>query len=480
MTSPLDYDHKKIVAGILLQRYLASGPAEVERARNQLLQECILPLVRTILWRKLGADIADQGGAQGPREEWAQEVYGKILIALLRQLGRWRSGEAPPPPPDKFWSYVASAAYNACKNAYARTPLPKGASYDASFQIYYLLTRQEGFALWQTAAGLLCGGYSAWKQAGLAEASEALRDDLQRDPEGFALAGLQKRRSGKTLRNCAPRELLLALLDQAGAPLEYSALIAAFDVLARAATPSLREVAVSSSSPQGEDPRDLITALEGHPSVEQTILERALLRQLWEQILRLPVRQRKALLLNLPGADIRLLPEMGVVGFGEIAEALEQTPAELAHLWNSLPLDDQTIALVLETTPPKVKNLRQSAYDTLSWRMRPFRRGALLRLWQEALRLPQPLALVFLLHASETQGVSLLALLVREGYITREGIAENLRLSPEDLKRVWSDLPMRFDQIAALLGQRAPTVVQWYLQACEQLHTHLVVIRGES
>ena len=40
---------------------------------------------------------------------------------------------------------------------------------------------------------------------------------LQCDPEGFALAGLHKLRSGRALRDCTPIELLTALLDQAGA-----------------------------------------------------------------------------------------------------------------------------------------------------------------------------------------------------------------------------------------------------------------------
>jgi hypothetical protein len=90
----------------------------------------------------------------------------------------------------------------------------------------------------------------------------------------------------------------------------------------------------------------------------------------------------------------RLLPEIDVVGFGAIATALEKSPAEMALVWNSLPLDDTTIALELATTAPKVKNLRQSAYDTLSWRMRPFRRGTLRRLWLAALCLPPPLATI--------------------------------------------------------------------------------------
>jgi len=314
----------------------------------------------------------------------------------------------------------------------------------------------------------------------LPEAAAGLRDDLQRDPEGFALAGLCKRQSEKRLRDCTPVELLMALLDQSEKPLEFSALVSAFDALTKAIGPPLQQVSLSLSGAQGENERDLTQEWDAHSDVEKTVAERALLRQLWEQILRLPVRQRKALLLNLPGADIRLLPEIGIVGFGAIAAALEKTSAELAQFWNALPLDDAAIALELDTTAPKVKNLRQSAYDTLAWRMRPFRRGALRRLWLAAIRLPPPMAVIFMLYARDTQGASLLVLLQREDYVDREDIARCLPLPAEDLNRAWPELPLRFDQIAALLRKPTPMVVQGYVQACEQLRTHLEELRGES
>src|ERR1051326_5101031 len=94
MTLQPDQDQKIIAAGILLQRYLDSASPELERVREQLVQECLLPLIRTTLRRKLGADIAGSSGLQGTREELALEVYGKVLIALLRQMERWHTGEA--------------------------------------------------------------------------------------------------------------------------------------------------------------------------------------------------------------------------------------------------------------------------------------------------------------------------------------------------------------------------------------------------
>lgn len=480
MKSQLDFDQKKTDAGILLQRYLVSPPATAERTRDQLLQAFMLPLIRTILWRNFEVDIASHNGHQGFREELVQEVYSKILIALLRQLKRWHTGEAPPPPPEKFLNYVASATYNACKNAYPRAHPTRGPIYDASFQVYHLLTRQEGFALWQTEAGLLWGGYAVWKEAAQPEASTATWDNLQRDPEGFVLAGLHRRYSGRKLRDCTPVDMLVALLDQAGSPLEFSTLVSAFDALEKTIQPSVHTVSLSLFGVQGEDAHDLAQKRDVSANIEQTVTDRAQLRQLWEQILRLPVRQRKALLLNLQGADIRLLPEMGVAEFGEIASALEKTPIELARIWHALPLDDARIALELGSTAPKVKNLRQSAYDTLSWRIRPFQRGALRRLWLAAIRLSRPMAIIFLLYARDAQESSLLILLRREGYVTSQEIAERLSLPQEDLKRIWHQLPMRLDQIAALLRKPIPIVVQKYVQACEHLHTQLIEIRGEN
>jgi hypothetical protein len=69
---------------------------------------------------------------------------------------------------------------------------------------------------------------------------------------------------------------------------------------------------------------------------------------------------------------MRLLTQERIATLDEIAESLEMTAEEFAHLWNRLPLDDATIASQLGASRQRVINLRSSARRRLSRRMKRF------------------------------------------------------------------------------------------------------------
>lgn len=90
-----------------------------------------------------------------------------------------------------------------------------------------------------------------------------------------------------------------------------------------------------------------------------------LLRQAWEALLLLPVRQRVVLLL---GAESRtgesLLPflmEQGIATEAELAQAMEIGARSFPVLLRELPCDDTRLAELLKLTPEAVRPLRQSA-----------------------------------------------------------------------------------------------------------------------
>jgi DNA-directed RNA polymerase specialized sigma24 family protein len=99
------------------------------------------------------------------------------------------------------------------------------------------------------------------------------------------------------------------------------------------------------------------------------------LHTLWEQVGRLPLPQRHALLLNLRDDDgqsaIEALPVCGIAGLREIAAVLEMPLPELADLWNRLPLDDHAIAARLGLTRQQVINLRKSGRERLFRKLGP-------------------------------------------------------------------------------------------------------------
>jgi hypothetical protein len=84
---------------------------------------------------------------------------------------------------------------------------------------------------------------------------------------------------------------------------------------------------------QEEDGLDQIeTQLDAGIDIEAALTDAdalsSLLQKLWAQIPTLPLHQRKALLLNFPGWDIRRLPDLKIARFEEIA-ALEHNPCLL-------------------------------------------------------------------------------------------------------------------------------------------------------
>jgi hypothetical protein len=100
--------------------------------------------------------------------------------------------------------------------------------------------------------------------------------------------------------------------------------------------------------------------------------DREELQALWREVAELPLNQRIALLLNLRdpdgGSAMHALPATGIVSMVELARLLGIDDAELAALWDQLPLDDLTIASRLGLTRQQVINLRKSARARLARR----------------------------------------------------------------------------------------------------------------
>jgi hypothetical protein len=106
---------------------------------------------------------------------------------------------------------------------------------------------------------------------------------------------------------------------------------------------------------------------------DRVIGQRHLLEQVWDEVPKLPRRQRVALLLNLRDVNgsgmLWLLPVAGVATIRQIALILEIPDAEFAQLWRELPLDDAAIAVRLGCTRQQVINLRVSARKRLANRL---------------------------------------------------------------------------------------------------------------
>jgi RNA polymerase sigma factor (sigma-70 family) len=125
---------------------------------------------------------------------------------------------------------------------------------------------------------------------------------------------------------------------------------------------------------QGEDDDPLSRLADPAPDAALAFERRTYLSLLWQEIRQLPQRQAAALILHLRdghGHDAAsLLPLTGTASLRDIARAVGLAPEKLAEIWNRLPLEDATIADLLQVTRQQVINLRKSARDRLARRMR--------------------------------------------------------------------------------------------------------------
>ena len=120
-------------------------------------------------------------------------------------------------------------------------------------------------------------------------------------------------------------------------------------------------------------PLDDAAALQ-RPAAHDDLESRETLRQLWSEIGALPLRQRLALLLSArdrSGDSVtQFLVMTGVASIRQIGAALDMEAERFGALWHELPLADDRIASMLNSTRQQVINLRRSARDRLVRRLK--------------------------------------------------------------------------------------------------------------
>ncbi len=258
--------------------------------------------------------------------EDAEDVAATVDVRLVEKL---RSTASDPRDSIRdLRSYVATVAHNTV-NDFLRKRFPEHVRLRK--RLRYMLDRDERFAVWAGSAGLVCG-LRAWRGRG---------DVLVMAPSWSG--------SG------ASAGALEDLFRTAGRPMLFDALVSLFEETTSEALP-------------------VADATDQAPPPDERIEDREVVRALWLEIRQLPPMQRKALLLNLRyGGELDTLAVLllsGVAGIGELAAALEMSERELAAIWNDLPWDDLGIASLLGVPRQKVINLRKSARERLSRRLR--------------------------------------------------------------------------------------------------------------
>jgi DNA-directed RNA polymerase specialized sigma24 family protein len=322
-----------------------------------------LPVIRGIIRNKLRVSLNASDGSRENQD--ALEISCEIQVCLMTTL-RKSQAAAGRAFIDDFQSYVAVIAFNACHD-YLRRKHPR--RHSLKNRLRYLLTRRPEFSAWEIGGAMFCG-LTEWRFQKRAPAAPGrLRQLLDgSDPSAeLSYAG----GDAAAARSLPLAELVSAIFRGAGGPVELDDLVGVV-----AALQEVKEERFLTEDELYESGADLCETRPvsgANPALEAE--RRFSLRQLWSEICQLPPRQRAALLLNLrdaqgKGACVDLFPATNVASLREIASALGMTAEELSALWNELPLDDSAIAARLRVTRQQVINLRKSARERLSRRMK--------------------------------------------------------------------------------------------------------------
>jgi hypothetical protein len=335
----------------------AHSEAESQAALEQLICNQAQPLIKDIVSFKLRSSSSAWSSNRDVQE--VEDVSSEVIVRLVGALRECKSAPTERPIAN-LRSYVAVMAYNA-SDAYLRQKYPR--RFSLKNKIKYLLTHHPGLALWDTESGATLGGFASWRQMKKSAAGALKFEQGGADISDF----VRNKSEGGALERMDPGDQVAAVCEFAGAPLEIDELVTMMAELwgvRDAPPPGVPDSPGFSGQRELADPAPRFDAILDH---------RAKIKQVWNEMIQLPVRQRVALLLNLRdehgGSAVAMLPILRIATIPQIAEALEMSDEEMAILWNELPVEDAVIGKRLGATRQQVSNLRKCARERLSRRL---------------------------------------------------------------------------------------------------------------
>ncbi|HET7711962.1 MAG TPA: hypothetical protein VFL80_08525 [Thermoanaerobaculia bacterium] len=337
-----------VAAGVLdssLQPFFraSSGSAQEEASLRTLIEQ-VMPVIHGVIRGKLF-------GATAETER--EEIVSDVTLQLIKKLQEMKS-DPQMHPIANFSGYAAVTAFNVI-HAYIRRAHPERQR--LRNRVRHVIRKSTRFASWQSLGGQVLCGPAAWK--GMQdEASDAQLDSVP------PIASLPS----AAWNNITPAVVTKAV-DHVFAHLQKPV---ALERMVEKMAELLRLPAPAASAVDS-------VAEAQEPSVESSLIYRSALKEVWQEIESLPVRQRVALLLGLRdedgGAMVSLLILLRITTAEGLARTLEMATDELAALWDKLPLPDMAIAERLGLARQQVINLRKSARERLGRRLAFLRDG---------------------------------------------------------------------------------------------------------
>ncbi len=343
----------------LFEHYLeASIPGDdPDSILEALLTDCAPPILNRVVRRRMGS-LYTPGDAA--------DLSSEAMLELLSRLRALRDGSGA------VWDlpFDALAAGVAANTVYRFLARRFPERNRLRKRLRYVMETSGRFRLWVGPNGTaICAlaRTSLFRRAASGTDKEVLADaaDIQHCLEQL----------GKRPMPADPLEpLLLEILRALGRPIDLSRLTGLVAEITGSREPSWVIPAPGSEEEIPGLPPDPA------PSAAMRLELRQRVERLWTEVLLLSARHRSALLLSArgpSGAAVWLVVDLSVASFREVAGALEIAPAELAEIWNRLPLEDREIAERLAVDRQQVINFRSTARERLARRENPpNKRGA--------------------------------------------------------------------------------------------------------
>lgn len=328
----------------ILEPFLSAPQGSAaEQDTFRVLMDEVTPVIEGVMRRRVGV-----AAASGEREE----LFSEVILQLIRRLQQIKSAPAPHPIAN-LSAYAAVTAFHVV-HAHVRRARPE--LHRLRNRIRHVVRTSTAFALWQLPAGQFVCGPASWAGTVSGECSES---ELGRIPPLWPpLSAIWS--------DAITRPQITRALDHifghVQKPVELERLVEAIaELFPLPVTPlqAARSERIATTS------------------IESSLVHRSALVEVWQEVGRLPPRQRIALLLGLrdeTGSSLTsLLILLRIATFDELAVAVDLSPGELAAIWDQLPLPDSAIAERLDLSRQQVINLRKSARERLGRRRLSFR-----------------------------------------------------------------------------------------------------------
>lgn len=330
----------------ILKSLLSSqDPTERQQLFTELIDIWTAPLIRQVLWQKLGLTVAAKGDLP---QSVGTELYRRIRLEVAEAV---RDLVAAPARATikNYQQFVLDAANEACRRHLEDQSHPNA---HLRRNLRSLLERTPEFTLWRDDGILLCG-FAGWEGRRISIASSSRMAKLKENPELFKPA-----KGGRNELLEMPIDKLIGeLLHSLGDPIEFDDLVMLIAIYRR-----IPEIPLEPGS-------HAQSALEAAaPGAYLDTVEKA--QKFWREMKKLPAPWRLTLCLSPVGKDRedvwdQLLASEALT-LPELAEGLELPLEKVLQLWHEAPMDRHTLAGHLDVPPSQVAAWRLQAITKIA------------------------------------------------------------------------------------------------------------------